>query len=114
MEQELGGDALPSKHDGGLYSGRDSNACSEDGGEHEKGGQDENEDEIGDEDTSSPQHSALDQAVLRFIISSIKIHKGGNIYTNLLSCFCAALGIRQQPPGYTEPHLYTGMLGAVM
>ncbi|KAM7209947.1 hypothetical protein V8F06_014670, partial [Rhypophila decipiens] len=106
--------ALGGKHDRGLYSGRDSNACSEDGGEHENGGQDEDEDEIGDEDTSSPQHSALDQAVLRFIISSIKIHKGGNIYTNPLSCFCAALGIRQQPLGYTEPHLYTGMLAAVM
>lgn len=49
-----------------------------------------------------------------FIVASIKQRVGGNVYASPLLCFCAAMGIRQRPLGYNEPHLYTGMLAAIL
>ncbi|KAI3571189.1 hypothetical protein IWW34DRAFT_296081 [Fusarium oxysporum f. sp. albedinis] len=63
---------------------------------------------------TSPLQDALDRAVFRFIVASIKTHVGGNTYTNSLLCFCAALGIKPRPMGYIEPHLYTGLLAAIV
>ncbi|KAK1838379.1 hypothetical protein CCHR01_18995 [Colletotrichum chrysophilum] len=59
---------------------------------------------------SRKDNDTLDRAVFLFIVASIKTQVGGHIYSNSLLCFCAALGIRSHPLGYTEPHLYTGML----
>lgn len=59
-------------------------------------------------------HNALDRAIFRFIVSSIKTEVGRNLYMNLLLCFCAAFGIRQCLLGYIEPHLYTGMLAGIL
>ncbi|KFA71004.1 hypothetical protein S40288_10386 [Stachybotrys chartarum IBT 40288] len=56
----------------------------------------------------------LDHAVFRFMVASIKVRIGGNMYTNSLLCFCAALGIRRHPLGFTEAYLYTGMLAALL
>lgn len=57
---------------------------------------------------------ALDAAVFEFMVASIKVKIGGNMYNNALLCFCAALGIRQHPLGFTEAFLYTGMLAALL
>ncbi|KAL6366266.1 hypothetical protein LRP88_00111 [Fusarium phalaenopsidis] len=104
---ELEGDGFPSSHDSGFCSGRDR--------EDESDDDDEDDDEAtDDEGITAQQHGALDRAVYLFIVASIKAHVGGNAYTNPLLCFCAALGIRPRPLGYTEPHLYTGMLAAVL
>jgi hypothetical protein len=57
-----------------------------------------------------PESPMLDQAVFRFIIASIKQHIGGVVYVSPLLSFCAALGIRRNPLGFTEPHLGTNTL----
>ncbi|GKU09242.1 unnamed protein product, partial [Fusarium langsethiae] len=75
---------------------------------------DSDDGEQGDEGLTSPLQDALDRAVFRFIVASIKTHVGGNVYTNSLLCFCAALGIKPRPMGYMEPHLYTGLLAAIV
>lgn len=57
---------------------------------------------------------ALDSAVFRFMIASIKVRVGGDMYSNALLCFCAATGIRRHPLGFTEAYLYTGVLAALV
>jgi superfamily II DNA helicase RecQ len=106
---ELEGDGFPSSHDSGFCSGRGREDESDDDDD-----EDEDDEATDDEGMTAPQHGALDRAVYLFIVASIKAHVGGNAYTNPLLCFCAALGIRPRPLGYTEPHLYTGMLAAVL
>jgi len=56
----------------------------------------------------------LDQAVFRLIMASVKQQVGGKVYVSPLLSFCAALGIRRQPLGFAEPHLYTGLLAAIL
>ncbi len=73
--------------------------------------EEEEEDEGGADDGADGQ---LDRAVFLFLVHSIKQQVSGNAYASPLLCFCAALGITEQPLGYTEPHLYTGMLAAVL
>ncbi|PCD20051.1 hypothetical protein AU210_015935 [Fusarium oxysporum f. sp. radicis-cucumerinum] len=108
IDEELDGDGFPSSHDSGFCSGRERETDCEDEDD------DSDEGKTGDEGITSPQHGALDRALFRFIAASIKTHVGGNVYMNPLLCFCAALGVRKRPLGYTEPHLYTGMLAAVL
>ncbi|KAF6809229.1 hypothetical protein CPLU01_15536 [Colletotrichum plurivorum] len=48
------------------------------------------------------------------MLASIKQHVGGIVYINPLLSFCAALGIKTNPLGFAEPHLYTGLLAAVL
>ncbi|CAI6091000.1 unnamed protein product [Clonostachys chloroleuca] len=64
--------------------------------------------------TKAPSTIALDRAVFQFIVGSIKVRVGGKMYSNGLLCFCAAIGIRLHPLGYTEAYLYTGMLAALL
>lgn len=58
--------------------------------------------------------SALDRAVYMFLVASIQQQVGGDIYESPLLSFCAALGITAQPLGFTQPHLYTGLLAAIL
>lgn len=60
------------------------------------------------------EDAALDRAVFVFLVQSVKHHVGGNAYDNPLLAFCAALGITKRQLGYTEPHLYTGLLAGVL
>ncbi|GKU09950.1 unnamed protein product, partial [Fusarium langsethiae] len=89
----------------------------EDGDEDEDEYQEDDNSDDGeqvDEGLTSPLQDALDRAVFRFIVASIKTHVGGNVYMNSLLCFCAALGIKPRPMGYMEPHLYTGLLAGMV
>lgn len=61
-----------------------------------------------------PETSALDRAVYLFLVSSILQQVGGDLYESPLLGFCAALGITSQPLGFTEPHLYTELLAAIL
>jgi hypothetical protein len=56
----------------------------------------------------------LDRAIYSFLVLSIRQYMGGNIYCSPLLSFCAALGIKPEPIGFNEPHLYTGTLAAIM
>ncbi|EXK77042.1 hypothetical protein FOQG_18233 [Fusarium oxysporum f. sp. raphani 54005] len=127
VAEELESDRVPSSHDSGFFSGRERQAKDKDEDEDEDGDgdgdgdgdeyqddDDSDEGEQGDEGMTSPLQDALDRAVFRFIVASIKTHVGGNTYTNSLLCFCAALGIKPRPMGYIEPHLYTGLLAAIV
>ncbi|KAL1841755.1 hypothetical protein VTK73DRAFT_3395 [Phialemonium thermophilum] len=49
----------------------------------------------GSEDEDNQSTAALDQAVFRFLVASIRQRVGSNMYTSPLLCFCAALGIQQ-------------------
>lgn len=62
----------------------------------------------------TPKEEALDRTVFQFFLTSIRQYIGGNLYLNPLLCFCAALGIRTDPLGYYEPHLYTTKLAAIL
>lgn len=97
-----------------ISSSHDSGFCSDQESEDEVGedGTDEEAEEEGHKHRND--FEALDRAVFLFMVASIKTQVGGNVYSNSLLCFCAALGIRSRPLGYTEPHLYTGMLAAIM
>lgn len=66
------------------------------------------------EDTAAKATEELDRAVFLFMVASIKQNIGGKVYASPLLCFCAALGITARPLGYTEPHLYTGLLAGVL
>ncbi|CAI6088681.1 unnamed protein product [Clonostachys chloroleuca] len=101
---ELEGVAFSSSYDSGFCSGREREVDESDGEVGSDEDDDSGEREVDDEDVAALPHSALDRAA----------HVGGNVYMNALLSFCAALGIRQRPLGYTEPHLYTGMLAAVL
>ncbi|KAK5994713.1 ATP-dependent DNA helicase tlh2-like protein [Cladobotryum mycophilum] len=83
---------------------------SESGSEGEGEGEEE-EEEGGRERVPT---AALDQAVFRFMIASIKVRVGGDMYSNAMLCFCAAAGIRRHPLGYMEAYLYTGILAALV
>ncbi|KAI3567873.1 hypothetical protein IWW34DRAFT_874732 [Fusarium oxysporum f. sp. albedinis] len=113
IADELERDRVPSSHDSGFFSGRERQATDKDEDEYQD---DDNsdEDERGSEGMTSSLDGALDRAVFNFIVASIKTHVGGNVYTNSLLCFCAALGINRHPLGYLEPHLYTGMLAGIL
>ncbi|KAK7230149.1 hypothetical protein V2G26_002319 [Clonostachys chloroleuca] len=111
---ELEGVAFSSSYDSGFCSGREREVDESDGDVGSDEDDDSGEREVDDEDVAALLYSALDRAVFLFISASVKVHVGGNVYINALLSFCAALGIRQRPLGYTEPHLYTGMLAAVL
>jgi hypothetical protein len=115
ITEELERDRVPSSHDSRFFSSRERQAKNkdEDGDEYQDD-DDSDEDERGDEGITRSLDGALDRAVFNFIVASIKTHVGGNTYTNSLLCFCAALGIKQRPMGYIEPHLYTGLLAAIV
>jgi hypothetical protein len=57
---------------------------------------------------------ALDRAYFRFIVACIRDYVGGNVYTNPLLYFYAALRIRLQPLGFSKPIGYTGLLAAML
>ena len=57
---------------------------------------------------------ALDRACFQFLVACIRVRVGGNVYTNPLLCFCAAIGIQQRPLGFCEPIGYTGQLAAML
>ena len=57
---------------------------------------------------------ALDRACFRFLLACIKDRVGGNVYTNPLLCFCAAVGIRLRPLGFCDAIGYTGLLAAML
>ncbi len=97
-------DSSGSHDDSGFFSDEEE----EDGQWHEDGAAD------GASDTAGGSSTALDRAVFRFIVASIKVRVGGNMYGNGLLSFCAAIGIRLHPLGYTEAYLYTGMLAALL
>ena len=97
-------DSSGSHDDSGFFSDEEE----EDGQWHEAGAAD------GASDTAGGSSTALDRAVFRFIVASIKVRVGGNMYGNGLLSFCAAIGIRLHPLGYTEAYLYTGMLAALL
>lgn len=107
-----GEEAIDSSQDSGFFSNGDSDGYS-DTEEAEEGEPDEGE-EVEEGVVANRRAAALDRAIYRFLVSSIKQNVGGNAYVNPLLCFCAALGIRKQPLGYAEPQLYTGMLAAVL
>lgn len=52
----------------------------------------------------------LNRAVFQFLVASIYIHIGGDIYSNALLCFYTAISIHQAPIGFTCIMLYTGIL----
>ncbi|OBS16938.1 hypothetical protein FPOA_12490 [Fusarium poae] len=113
LTEELEADWVLSSYDSGFHSGRETEGKKKDQDKDEDGDGDEyqdddssdDEEERGGEGITSPRQDALDRAVFRFIVASIKTHVGGNTYTNSLLCFCAALGIKSRPMGYIEPHL---------
>ena len=55
----------------------------------------------------------LDRAVFQFLVASIRVRVGGDMYSNALLYFCAAMGIRRAPTGFTCATLYTGILAAL-
>ncbi|RSL86277.1 hypothetical protein CDV31_016422, partial [Fusarium ambrosium] len=114
VAEELEGDAFPSSHDSGFCSGRERETVETDDEAGSDSDGDDGDGELEDEGVIAPLHSALDRAVFSFMVASIKVHVGGNVYTNSLLSFCAALGVQQRPLGYTEPHLYTGMVAAIL
>ena len=65
-------------------------------------------------ETETAATAALDRAVFLFLLACIRDRVGGDVYQNPLLGFCAALGIRAQPLGYTEPQMYTGQLAAIV
>lgn len=80
----------------------------------DKSSKDKKEELEDNEGAISLQNRELNRAIFLFIIASIKDRVGGNTYKNPLLCFCAALSITKRPLSYTEPHLYTGILAAVL
>lgn len=62
----------------------------------------------------SQKNTTLDQSVFLYLVQSVKQYIGSNIYSNPLLSFCAALGVAKQLLGYSEPHLYTGMLAGLL
>jgi hypothetical protein len=129
VAKELERDRVPSSYNSGFFSGRERQAKDKyrdkdkdkDEDKDEDGDEDEyqdnnnsNDGEQGDKGLTSPLQDILDRAVFRFIVALIKTHISRNIYINSLLCFCAALGIKLYPMGYIEPHLYTGLLAAIV
>ncbi|KJZ70468.1 hypothetical protein HIM_10140 [Hirsutella minnesotensis 3608] len=106
---ELDRDSFDSTQDSGFFSERDG-----DDGEDSDDDTDNETDDGAIEPTGCSVDTMLDWAVYRFLVSSIRQNVGGNVYANPLLAFCAALGIRKQPLGYAGPHLYTGLLAAIM
>lgn len=96
--------------DSGFFSG-DDDTSSESLSDDEEGG---GERRPGRRELAVMGTKALDQAVFRFMIASIKVRVGGDMYSNAMLCFCAATGIRRHPLGYTEAYLFTGVLAALL
>ncbi|KAH8662637.1 hypothetical protein BGZ61DRAFT_462911 [Ilyonectria robusta] len=94
--------------DSGFFSG-DDDTSSESLSDDEDG----RERRPGRRELAAMETKALDQAVFRFMIASIKVRVGGDMYSNAMLCFCAATGIRRHPLGYTEAYLFTGVLAAL-
>ncbi|KID81895.1 recQ family helicase [Metarhizium guizhouense ARSEF 977] len=92
--------------DSGFFSGNDDDGS-------ERWGDEEWEEVFGRRETAVMATRSLDQAVFRFMMASIKVRVGGDMYSNAMLCFCAAAGIRRHPLGYTEAYLYTGVLAAL-
>ncbi|KAF7532207.1 hypothetical protein G7Z17_g13664 [Cylindrodendrum hubeiense] len=117
IAHELGGSSS-SDNDGSDNDGNDNDNDNDNNSSGDRGSDDEEEDEYtaqsGQDQQPEGIEVSLDRAVFLFIVASIKQQVGGNVYTSPLLCFCAAMGIRQRPLGYNEPHLYTGMLAAVL
>ncbi|CAK7237145.1 hypothetical protein SBRCBS47491_009877 [Sporothrix bragantina] len=67
--------------------------------------------DVYDEDDTDRQ---LDDLVLTFLISCIKVLVGGDEFDNVLLCFCAALGIQAEPAGYRPARTYTPMLAGIL
>ena len=111
---ELDGNGGSSQDSGFFSRGQASEGV--DGDEGSGDSDDDNGDDNRSVDNSSPgpDEGPLDGAVFGFLISSIKQNVGGDVYASPLLCFCAALGIRGQPLGFTEPQLYTGLLAGIM
>jgi superfamily II DNA helicase RecQ len=124
LTEELEADWVISRYDSGFHSSKETEGKKKDQDKDEDGDgdgdeyqDDDNSDHEGEQDgegITSPRQDALDRAVFRFIVASIKTHVGGNTYTNSLLCFCAALGIKSRPMGYIEPHQYTGLLAGIV
>jgi hypothetical protein len=70
-------------------------------------------DECSQGETARPATEGLDRAVFLFMIASIKVRVGGNIYSNALLCFCAAMGIHRNPAGYESATHYTGIMAGL-
>ena len=84
----------------------------------ESSGESSDEDED-DEDSyaaaaAGPDTGPLDEAVFRLLVSSVRQEVGGHVYESPLMCFLAAAGVRMRPLGFAEPHIYTGILAAVL
>ncbi|CAK7207842.1 hypothetical protein SEUCBS139899_010657 [Sporothrix eucalyptigena] len=56
----------------------------------------------------------LDTLCIAFVVSCIKDEVGGDVYANVLLCFCAALGVQAEPVGYRMAHLYTPLLAGIL
>lgn len=98
--------------DSGYFSDREDGE--EDDGDEDEGMDDDEAAERDEPTAESKATEELDRAVFLFMVASIKQKVGGRVYANPLLCFCAALGITTRPLGYTEPHLYTGLLAGVL
>lgn len=95
-------------NDSGFFSSDDDND-----GSSEDWGDDEWEQVFGRRETAVMATRSLDQTVFRFMVASIKVRVGGDMYNNAMLCFCAATGIKRHPLGFTEAYLYTGVLAAL-
>ncbi|OAQ71908.1 hypothetical protein VFPPC_12026 [Pochonia chlamydosporia 170] len=107
-DQPLDNKQAEQQNDSGFFSGDDDDS---DGSEN--WGDDEWEQIFGHRETAVMGTRSLDQAVFQFMIASIKVRVGGDMYSNAMLCFCAATGIRRHPLGFTEAYLYTGVLAAL-
>lgn len=90
IAEELEGITFPSSHDSSFCSSREKEAESDDEADSDD---DNNKEVTEDEGIVAPMHSTLNRAVFLFIVASIKVHVGGNIYINSLLSFCAILGV---------------------
>lgn len=98
--------------DSGYFIRNDGNvADSEVKSDHNGGANSDDNDEGSFGDTSATRR--LDRAVFLFMIASIKVRVGGNMYDNALLCFCAAIGIRRYPISFHGATVYTGILAGI-
>lgn len=118
---ELGEGGSDDTQDSGFFSGSSARSNSDsdsDDADDDDDANDDEEAEAADGNGSGTRFAsadeALDGAVYRFLISSIRQNIGGKVYANPLLCFCAALGIWKAPLGFVQPQLYTGLLAGIM
>lgn len=91
IAEELEGNIFPSSYDSSFYSSRERETKSDD-----KAGSNNNNDNkvIEDKGIVAPIYSILNKAIFLFIVTSIKVYVGGNIYTNSLLSFYIILGVQ--------------------